>query len=93
MACECRKTIEGKLLANLQKQNPDAKDHSAKMTGYAFFVRDSLTEKGVMPVEFMYSVPTKAGGLRLKRVNSSVTFNFCPCCGVRYEEKQAEGVM
>lgn len=83
--CDCRTVIEGKLKTRFMEQKPEAKEHEAKLMGYALLFGETLTEKGVMEAELKAKFPLKKGGEKQKTIRQSMIFTFCPFCGVKYE--------
>ena len=83
--CDCRKRIEEKLKDRFVEQSPEAKEHEAKLTGYAILFGETLHEKGVMNAELKASFPLKKGGEKQKTIKHSMIFTFCPFCGVKYD--------
>lgn len=82
--CDCRKTIEAKLLSGFQKQAPKATDHRVSLTGYALIFGATLEEKGCMPIETSASFPLKKGGAKEKKGRTNMIFTYCPFCGAKY---------
>ncbi|MGE4545807.1 MAG: hypothetical protein AB7D06_17075 [Pedobacter sp.] len=82
--CDCRKTIEKKLLDKFRQDAPEAKDHTSKLTGYAFIFGESVMEKGVMPIEQTAKFPLKKGGMKERKIKINMMFTYCPFCGEKY---------
>jgi len=82
--CNCRERIEGKLKDKFVEQHPEAKSHEVRLTGYAFFLGETLTTKGCMDTELKAEYPLKKGGTKQKTIKQSVIFTYCPFCGVAY---------
>jgi hypothetical protein len=82
--CDCRTRIEEKLLAKFKEQAPEATDHSVKLTGYAFILGETVTEKGCMPIDQSAKYPLKKGGMKEKKTKINMMFTYCPYCGVKY---------
>jgi hypothetical protein len=83
--CDCKKVIEGKLKTRFVEQQPEAKEHGARLTGYALIFGETLTEKGAMEAELKANFPLKKGGEKQKTIRHSMIFTFCPFCGIKYE--------
>ena len=43
MSCDCRETIESKLLARFKEQVPDAQNHEASLKGYGLVRRTKVS--------------------------------------------------
>ena len=85
--CDCRTVIEEKLKARFVEQQPEAKEHEAKLMGYALMFGETVTEKGVMEAQLKANFPLKKGGEKQKTIKHSMIFTFCPFCGVKYGEQ------
>lgn len=94
MSCKCRNDIEKNLLDRFKDQNPEAKEHSAELKGYAFSmsggINGRMVMKGVMPIELTADFPLKKGGFKRRTVKQSMMFNYCPFCGKKHESQQGE---
>ncbi len=89
MSCDCRETIESKLLARFKEQAPDAQNHEASLKGYGFVLGASVREVGCMPIELTADRPLKRGGHKRKTDHMNMFFTFCPFCGKKYEKEAA----
>ena len=89
MNCDCRETIESKLLARFKEQAPDAQNHEASLKGYVLVLGASVREVGCMPIELTADRPLKRGGYKPKTDRMSMFFTFCPFCGKKYEKEAA----
>lgn len=85
--CDCRETIESKLLACFKEQAPDAQNHKASLNGYGFVLGASVREVGCMPIELTADRPLKRGGYKPKTDRMSMFFTFCPFCGEKYKKE------
>lgn len=85
--CDCRETIESKLLARFKEQAPDAKNHEASLKGYRLILGASVREVGCMPIELTADRPLKRGGYKPKTDRMSMCFTFCPFCGEKYKKE------
>lgn len=85
--CDCRETIESKLLARFKEQAPDAKNHEASLKGYGLILGASVREVGCMPIELTADRPLKRGGYKPKTDRMSMSFTFCPFCGEKYKKE------
>lgn len=83
--CDCKRSIEARLVVRAKEMHPEATGHEVKLTGYAFIFGKEVQFKGCMPFEFRAEFPLKKGGLRLKKEKTSMMFNYCPFCGVKYD--------
>lgn len=89
--CGCRKDIEKKLLDRFIEQAPQATEHKASLTGYAFmFSNNRLDMKGCMPLELTAKFPLKKGGVKQKTTKQSMMFSYCPFCGEKYPVTEQE---
>lgn len=89
--CKCKRYIEEKLLDRFKQDNPDATEHSAKLSGYSLIIgSNSIKQKGCMPIELTATHPLKKGGYKARTERSNMIFTFCPFCGERYEPKAGE---
>ena len=85
MMCDCRRKTEQRLLERFKQQHPEAKNHTATLSGYAIvFEGGNAITKGCMPIELEASFPLKKGGDKDKKTKSSLLFNYCPFCGEKY---------
>ena len=85
--CDCQSKTEARLLERFKQQNPEAKSHTATLTGYALILEGNhLITKGCMPAELSASYPLKKGGLKDKKTKTNMIFNYCPFCGEKYNE-------
>lgn len=84
--CECRERIEGKLKERHIHQNPQAKDHDAKLIGYGFRITDNgCQEACYMPAELRSTVTVKKTGAAKCKVDKiNMHFTYCPFCGEKY---------
>ena len=80
--CDCRKDIEGKLMAQHKTLNPDAAVLSASLSGYGWNMRTGGKSQAT-PYAIETTIPVKAGGMRRKVVKGQMVFNYCPFCGVK----------
>lgn len=84
--CDCKSRIEEKLLARFKEQSPEATGHEVELKGYGFFLGNSVTIKGVMPIEAKADFPIKKGGIKSKTSKQNMAFSYCPFCGIKYAE-------
>lgn len=89
-ACNCRQTIEAKLLDRFKLSATDASNHGVELQGYALlFVDDGVISKPVMPYKTSAIYPLKKGGTKLKSATANMIFNYCPFCGVSLKGESA----
>lgn len=89
--CDCKQDIEARLLDRFIESNPNAKEHSAKLTGYSLvIIENSIKQKGCMPIEMTACHPLKNGGSKVKTSRSNMIFNFCPFCGEKFDKEAAQ---
>lgn len=83
MKCECKKTLEERLVENAKEQFPDSIDHKATLDGYSMIFGDnSIETKASMPVTIKHSAKVKKSGeYKEKKVNTNLIFSYCPFCG------------
>ena len=85
--CDCRETIESKLLARFKEQTPDAQNHDASLKGYGFVLGASMHEVGCMPIWLTADRPLKRGGYKPKTDRMNMFFTYCPFCGEKYKKE------
>ena len=91
MMCDCQRKTEERLLERFKQQCPEAKNHTATLTGYAVvFEGNSAITKGCMPVELSATYQLKNGGFKDKKTKANMIFNYCPFCGKKYENEGAK---
>jgi len=92
MACNCESEIVEKLLERAKKAYPKASRGSVNLEGYGIGISADMGLKTVafMPCTYSADFPVKNGGVRVKRIKSRVFFNYCPFCGVCYEDKEVK---
>lgn len=82
MSCECRKDFEEKLLEKAKEQFPEAKNHTAELTGYTMVMEHlKLITKPFMPFEITYLHKQKNGTEKTKKLKQNFIFSYCPFCG------------
>lgn len=86
--CDCKISIEKRLVERAKEMHPDAMGHEVRLTGYAFIFGKTVELKGSMPFEFTADFPLKRGGIKRKTEKTSMMFTFCPFCGVKYDAGQ-----
>lgn len=79
--CECKSTVEAKLLDREKQLSPDAEDLSVELADYAFILGKSVSYRPKMDAVIKGSFPLKKGGMRTKKIRKSVVTPFCPWCG------------
>jgi hypothetical protein len=82
--CDCRKTLENKLLERFRNQAPSAKNHMLSLNGYSYVIGDKIQEKGCMDILISAEHPLKKGGYRIKNETQKMFFTYCPFCGQKY---------
>ena len=87
--CNCKTDIEAQLTARFQAKYPEATGHRATLEGYGFAVVDNtMTLMPYMPAKFGAGHTNKKTGLaRWKGEKGTMSFRFCPFCGVNLLEK------
>jgi hypothetical protein len=88
--CDCKSTVEARLLTRAKEIHTDAVGHEVKLKGYAFIFGKEVQIKGCMPFEFSADFPLKKGGVKRKTEKINMMFNFCPWCGVKYDGDAAD---
>lgn len=83
--CNCRTEIEKRLTEKFAQDEPEAREHKARLTGYALLFGETLKEKGAMPIELTAIFPLKKGGEKEKKSKSNMIFTYCPFCGEKYD--------
>lgn len=82
--CDCKTTIEAKLLEKFKAKHPDAAGHKVTLEGYGLTLQGkTMRLQPYMPVKFGAGHPTKAGPERWKNQRGTMAFTFCPFCGVK----------
>jgi hypothetical protein len=85
MTCDCSIAVQNKLLENFKINKPDWQEHSANLDGYGFVMLNSeLKTVGVMPLKLTWKETLKNGSVKFKKRVQSVSFTYCPFCGVKY---------
>lgn len=88
--CNCKDDIEKRLLSRFITQHPEAKEHSARLSGYSLvIIENTIKQKGCMPIELTAAHPLKKGGFKAKTDRSNMIFSYCPFCGDKYEKEAA----
>lgn len=88
--CDCKSSVEAKLLTRAKEIHPEAMGHEVKLMGYAFIFGKSVELKGFMPFEFRAEFPLKKGGLKRRVEKTSMMFTYCPFCGVKYDDDNVD---
>lgn len=84
MTCNCKADMESKLLARFKESEPDAKEHTVSLQGYALILGEKLEQKGCMTISTAADFPLRKGGYKNKKSNMNMIFTYCPFCGVKY---------
>jgi hypothetical protein len=80
--CNCEVEINAKLLLQLQETQPDAAQHRISLDGYSFSISENTIKSvPVMPIKGQYTVLSKKGIKQIKKISTTIEFNFCPFCG------------
>ncbi len=84
-ACECKTKIEAELAGRFKSQKPEASDHNVSLQGYGFaVVGNELQTRPFMHYSATAFFPSKKTGVeKVKTVKGTMTFSFCPFCGVK----------
>lgn len=92
MACNCQSKISEKLLERAKQAYPEASRGDVNLEGYGIGIGADMDLKTVafMPYTYSADFPVKKGGVRGRRIKSRMFFNYCPFCGVRYEDKEVK---
>lgn len=90
MACDCESEVEGRLLESLKQKYPESQNGTISLDGYGIGISESMNFITIafMGISYSADFPLKRGGVKRKSIKSRLTFNFCPFCGKRYEDKQ-----
>jgi hypothetical protein len=85
MNCDCKKSIEARLLDRLKTEHPEGQNHSATLDGYGFGITEDnkMVLQGCTPISLQLMVPKKDSGLKPKKINQSMVWTFCPFCGAK----------
>lgn len=89
--CNCRETIEAKVLEAFKKEAPEAKDHKVEISGYVFILEPVIETRQTCQVERSASFPLKKGGSRIIRRPLNLMFSNCPFCGEEISKGKSNG--
>lgn len=92
MACDCENRIKAGLLEKTQKEHPKSSNGKINLEGYGTGINEAMDLKTIAFMPYSYSADflVKNGGVRRKTIKSRMIFNYCPFCGVRYEDKEVK---
>jgi hypothetical protein len=87
--CECAKTYLNKVKEHIQTKAPEGTERIDISMPQSRF---SLTTNGiktimVMDVKGEYFSPKKTGGFKRVKVDTFISCNYCPFCGVSLKEE------
>ena len=92
MSCNCKSTIQDKLVSSYSEKNPEDFDVSATIGGYSLalnFEQNKMRLAGTLPVTIAYSRKNKKGETKAKTTKTFMFFNYCPFCGKSVAEEEA----
>lgn len=88
--CNCEKVFLDKISEHIKAKLPDGSERfDIAMPQYKF----SLTNEGikslvVIDVKGEYYAPKKAGGFKRVKVDTFISCNYCPFCGVSLKDSE-----
>lgn len=94
MSCECKTTIQERIVAKHIEGNPEDLDVTASLGGFGFAInwdtgRTRLA--GSLPITTHYVRKNKKGEQKKKTTKTSICFNYCPFCGKSMAEDERGG--
>lgn len=87
--CNCNKIYLEKIKDHIQSKAPDDSERldvsfpQVKFT----FTENGLKDLVVMDVKGEYFAPKKAGGFKRVKVDTFISANYCPFCGISLKEE------
>lgn len=84
MQCDCKTTMEARLLEYFKGQQPDASDHKVELQGYGITFGQKMDLRAYMNVATTCSRTAKATGRVVEKKGAFPMFaTYCPFCGTR----------
>ena len=88
--CNCNKIYLDKVREHINANAPEGSERlDISMPQYKFaFTEKGLKDLAVMDVKGEYFAPKKAGGFKRVKVDTYITCNYCPFCGVSLKDSE-----
>lgn len=88
--CNCNKIYLDKVREHILAKAPEGSERlDIAMPQYKFaFTENGLKDLAVMDVKGEYFAPKKAGGFKRVKVDTYITCNYCPFCGVSLKDSK-----
>jgi hypothetical protein len=92
MQCDCKDKYLEAVKKHVVAQAPQGSEgFDIELAGYGMtFGGDGVNWIFKVDVKGEYKAPKKAGGMKSVKVNTFISANFCPFCGVKCKADEAE---
>lgn len=88
--CNCNKVYLEKVVEHIKAKAPEGSERfDLALPQYKFaFTENGLKDLAVVDVKGEYYAPKKAGGFKRVKVDTFISCNYCPFCGVSLKDSE-----
>lgn len=85
MTCNCKTSIEAKLVEHFKRREPRAQNVGAELKGYGMTLGNTLEIVPCMEIAIQADMPLVKGSTKRKKITQTMFFTYCPFCGVKLD--------